>query len=57
MFGQDGTPPPAGTSTPVIREVLQQGALAKEWHPTGPTRFHLKKDLERLDVFVNTIIL
>lgn len=42
---------------PVIQEVVQpDGTIAKEWHPTGPTRFDLRDDPERLDGLVRGIL-
>lgn len=47
----------AEPAPPVIREVVRpDGTLAKEWHPTGPTRFDLGDDEERLDGLVRGII-
>jgi hypothetical protein len=47
----------AQPAPPVIQEVVQpDGTMAKEWHPTGPTRFILRDDPERLDGLVREIL-
>ncbi|KAF8717155.1 hypothetical protein AX14_012207 [Amanita brunnescens Koide BX004] len=47
----------AEPAPPVIHEVIQQdGTLAREWHPTGPTQFDFKDQPARLDELVKGII-
>ena len=47
----------AEPAPPVIRTVVQpNGILAKEWHPTGPTRFDFKNNPEELDDVVRAIV-
>ena len=47
----------AEAAPPVIQEVVQpDGTLAKEWHPTGPTRNKFKDQPERLDELVKGIL-
>ena len=47
----------AEPAPPVIHEVIQQDrTLAKEWHPTGPTRFNFKDQPAHLDELVKGII-
>ena len=47
----------AQPAPPVIQNVVRaDGTQAKEWHPTGPTLFDLKDDMDRLDLLVGRII-
>lgn len=47
----------ATPAPPVIQTFVQQdGSVTKEWHPTGPTRFDLRNEPERLDDLVKVIL-
>ena len=47
----------AEPAPPVIRKIVRaDGTEAKEWHPTGPTRFDLKGDPAGLDRLAGNII-
>ena len=47
----------AEPAPPVIRTVVQpNGIVTKEWHPTGPTRFHFKNNPEELEELVRSIV-
>ncbi len=47
----------AEPAPPVIQNVVQpDGTIAKEWHPTGPTRYDFRGEPGRLDELVKCII-